>query len=122
MQARRLDMLVDDAEIARRRAAWTPPASRYERGYAMLYQRHVTQADRGCDFDFLAAAVYVDDPGLLARFVHWVGTVAVPGGLARAEIRPAIDDLADRLADSPRTVALLRSDPVREACSGEGPA
>ncbi|MDL5159219.1 cobalamin B12-binding domain-containing protein [Actinomycetospora termitidis] len=78
--------------------------------------------DLGHLVDFLAAAVYVDDPGLLARFLRWVGTVAVPGGLAPAEIRPAIDDLADRLGDSPRTVALLRSDPVQEACSGEGAA
>ncbi|WP_417242905.1 L-arabinonate dehydratase [Celeribacter sp.] len=50
---RRLDMLVDDAEIARRRAAWTAPAPRYERGYGYMFSRHVTQADKGCDFDYL---------------------------------------------------------------------
>ncbi|CAH0281635.1 MULTISPECIES: L-arabinonate dehydratase [Agrobacterium] len=50
---RRLDMLVSEEEIARRRAAWQAPAPRYERGYGYLFSKHVTQADQGCDFDFL---------------------------------------------------------------------
>ena len=50
--ARRLDVLVDDAELARRRAAWKPP-EKPTRGYARLYVERVTQADKGCDFDFL---------------------------------------------------------------------
>lgn len=50
---RRLDMLVDDDEIARRRAAWKPLEPRYERGWGWMYSRHITQADKGCDFDFL---------------------------------------------------------------------
>lgn len=50
---RRLDMLVSEEEIARRRAAWQVPAPRYERGYGYLFSKHVTQADQGCDFDFL---------------------------------------------------------------------
>jgi dihydroxy-acid dehydratase len=54
--ARTLDLLVDDDELARRKAAWTPPAPRFERGYGALYAAHVTQADQGCDFDFLARA------------------------------------------------------------------
>jgi dihydroxy-acid dehydratase len=49
---RRLDLAVDDAELARRRAAWTPPA-KPARGYKRLYVERVTQADKGCDFDFL---------------------------------------------------------------------
>ena len=53
--ARRIDMRIDADELARRRAAWTPPARRYGRSYAMLYQQHVTQANLGCDFDFLAS-------------------------------------------------------------------
>ena len=53
LPARRLDMLVDAEEIARRRAAWAPPAPRYARGYGHLFTQHVTQADQGCDFDFL---------------------------------------------------------------------
>ena len=53
LPARRLDMLVDDAELARRRAAWTPPPPRFERGWGWMFSRHVSQADKGCDFDFL---------------------------------------------------------------------
>ncbi|UMP01113.1 L-arabinonate dehydratase [Amycolatopsis sp. EV170708-02-1] len=52
--SRRLSLDVDDAELQRRRAAWNPPAPRYERGYGALYSEHITQADEGCDFDFLA--------------------------------------------------------------------
>ena len=51
--ARRLDLLVDEAELARRRAAWQAPKLP-ARGYARLYAERVTQADQGCDFDFLA--------------------------------------------------------------------
>lgn len=50
---RRLDMLVSDAEIASRRAAWQAPPPRYERGYGYIFSKHVSQADQGCDFDFL---------------------------------------------------------------------
>ena len=50
---RRLDMLVDEAELEARRAAWTPPEPRYGRGYGWMFSRHVTQADKGCDFDYL---------------------------------------------------------------------
>jgi L-arabonate dehydrase len=50
---RRLDMLVADDEIERRRAAWRPPQKKDERGYRRLHQDHVLQADRGCDLDFL---------------------------------------------------------------------
>jgi dihydroxy-acid dehydratase len=52
--ARRLELEVSDDELARRRAAWQPPASlRQARGYARLYVDHVLQADQGADFDFL---------------------------------------------------------------------
>ncbi|MER0236763.1 L-arabinonate dehydratase [Fulvimarina sp. MAC8] len=50
---RRLDMLVDEAEIARRRAEWKAPEPRYQRGWGWMFSKHVTQADKGCDFDFL---------------------------------------------------------------------
>ena len=50
---RTLDMLVDEAELAARRTAWTPPAPRFERGYGWMFARHIRQADQGCDFDFL---------------------------------------------------------------------
>jgi dihydroxy-acid dehydratase len=59
---RRLSLEVDDVELARRRAAWTPPRTIYPRGYGWLYSRHITQADRGCDFDFLAAPGVVPEP------------------------------------------------------------
>ncbi len=60
--AGKLDMLVDDAELARRRANWQPTAYQYERSFAALYQRHVSQADEGCDFDFLSGTAKVPDP------------------------------------------------------------
>jgi L-arabonate dehydrase len=50
---RRVDVLVDDAELERRRAAWRPQPPAYERGYAKLYTEHVLGAERGADFDFL---------------------------------------------------------------------
>jgi dihydroxy-acid dehydratase len=50
---RSIDMLVDDAELERRRAAWTPPQPKFGRGYGWIFARHVSQADSGCDFDFL---------------------------------------------------------------------
>ena len=51
--ARRIHLEVSDAELARRRAAWTPPPPRYERGYGWMFSKHIRQADAGCDFDFL---------------------------------------------------------------------
>ena len=51
--ARRIHLQVSDAELASRRAAWKAPPQRYGRSYALLYQHHVSQANRGCDFDFL---------------------------------------------------------------------
>ena len=52
---RRIDMAVDEAELARRRAEWTPPPPHpgADRGYLNLFLRSVLQADEGCDFDFL---------------------------------------------------------------------
>nr|WP_209017167.1 L-arabinonate dehydratase [Roseibium aggregatum] len=52
---RRLDMLVDEAELEKRRAAWRPPKPKFQRGYGWMFARHVTQADKGCDFDYLEA-------------------------------------------------------------------
>jgi dihydroxy-acid dehydratase len=39
--------------MAARRAAWTPPAVNYERGYGWMFSRHIQQANEGADFDFL---------------------------------------------------------------------
>jgi dihydroxy-acid dehydratase len=49
----RLDLLVDEAELAARRAAMPPPEPLPRRGYGLLYQRSTLQAEDGCDFDFL---------------------------------------------------------------------
>jgi dihydroxy-acid dehydratase len=60
--ARRLSLDVDDAELARRRAQWQRPPLHYTRGFGALYQSHVTQANDGCDFDFLEGTVATPDP------------------------------------------------------------
>ena len=62
LPARRLHLHVDDAELARRRAAWQAPVSPYQRGYVRLYQDHVTQAHEGCDFDFLHGREATPEP------------------------------------------------------------
>jgi len=59
---RTLTLKVSDEELARRRAAWRPPAPRYLRGYGALCARHITQANLGCDFDFLEAGAPTPDP------------------------------------------------------------
>ena len=50
---RRVDLLVRDDDLDRRRAAWRPAPPAFERGYARLYTEHVLGAERGVDFDFL---------------------------------------------------------------------
>lgn len=57
-----INMQVDEAELASRRADWKPSAKLYDRSFAALYQRHVSQADQGCDFDFLSGTDPVPDP------------------------------------------------------------
>jgi len=56
VMGRSLDLMVDDAELERRRAAWTPPKPIYPRGFGAMYAAHVTQAHLGCDFDYLETA------------------------------------------------------------------
>ncbi len=53
VDARTISMDVSDEELARRKAAWTPPPKRFERGYGFMFTQHIQQADQGCDFDFL---------------------------------------------------------------------
>lgn len=50
---RSLNVRLSEAELEQRRAAWTAPAPRYERGYGWMFARHIQQADKGCDFDYL---------------------------------------------------------------------
>ena len=51
--SRSISMEVSDEALAQRRAAWTPPEPRFERGYGWMFSRHIRQANEGCDFDFL---------------------------------------------------------------------
>ena len=53
VEKRRLDILVPESELERRRYQWKPPKSKAVRGYAKLYIDHVNQSHQGCDFDFL---------------------------------------------------------------------
>jgi dihydroxy-acid dehydratase len=59
---RKLTLQVSDEELGRRRAAWRAPAPRYRRGYGALCARHMTQANEGCDFDFLADGAPTPEP------------------------------------------------------------
>ncbi len=60
--ARTITLRVTDEELEERRAAWRQPPPRYGRGYGALYLQHITQADEGCDFDFLEAGPPVPEP------------------------------------------------------------
>ncbi len=59
---RRLQLEVDKRELARRRTGWRPPPGPYGRGYGAIFARHATQANEGCDFDFLAQGPSVPEP------------------------------------------------------------
>ena len=60
--ARRIHLHVSEEEMNRRRAAWTPPAPRYPRGYGAMFSAHIGQADEGCDFDFLEGTARIPEP------------------------------------------------------------
>lgn len=62
VQARVLRLEVSDEELARRMAAWVPPEEPYTRGYGRLFLDHITQANKGCDFDFLHAGGSTPEP------------------------------------------------------------
>jgi dihydroxy-acid dehydratase len=53
IDARAIRLEISDAEMARRKAQWKPPARHYERGYGYAFSKHIQQANEGCDFDFL---------------------------------------------------------------------
>jgi dihydroxy-acid dehydratase len=59
---RRIHLHVSDEELARRKAAWTPPKPHYGRGYGAMFAEHIGQADAGCDFDFLLAGETTPEP------------------------------------------------------------
>jgi dihydroxy-acid dehydratase len=56
VQGRKIDLVVSDDELRKRKSAWKPPVTAPTRGYAKLYMDHVLQAEHGCDFDFLRKA------------------------------------------------------------------
>ena len=60
--ARRLSLNVSDEELDKRRADWQQPPAKFGRGYGALYLQHITQADQGCDFDFLEAGPPTPEP------------------------------------------------------------
>ena len=60
--ARKLELKVSAEELARRGAAWKPRAPHYARGYGRIFSQHITQANRGCDFDFLHHGAPTPDP------------------------------------------------------------
>jgi len=62
VEARRIDMLVAEDELAQRRAAWVARANVYPRGYGRLFLEHIGQAHEGCDFDFLESGAPVPEP------------------------------------------------------------
>jgi len=62
IEARTLNLEISDGEFARRRAAWQPPTRMYERGFTRLYIEHTTQANKGCDFDFLMGNAATPEP------------------------------------------------------------
>jgi dihydroxy-acid dehydratase len=59
---RRITLRVPDDELGRRRSAWKPRELPYPRGWVALYSKHVRQADKGCDFDFLEGTAPVPEP------------------------------------------------------------
>jgi dihydroxy-acid dehydratase len=62
IERRRLQLLIDDAEMMKRKRAWKAPTKRFERGYGALFSRHIRQANEGCDFDFLEGTAPTPDP------------------------------------------------------------
>jgi dihydroxy-acid dehydratase len=62
VSARKLSLRVSEEEMGRRRAGWKRPDYPYKRGWTALYAQHVTQADKGCDFDFLEGTAPTPEP------------------------------------------------------------
>jgi dihydroxy-acid dehydratase len=62
IDARRLHLAVPDEELEKRRAEWQQPPPKYTRGYGALFLEHITQANDGCDFDFLEAGAPTPEP------------------------------------------------------------
>jgi dihydroxy-acid dehydratase len=63
---RKLDVDVSESEMKKRKEEWVEPKPRYERGYGYMYSKHIEQADKGCDFDFLRTdfGAIVEEPDI----------------------------------------------------------
>ena len=61
-QQRSINLKISDAEMAERRAAWKEPSRKFERGYGVIFTRHIKQASQGCDFDFLEGTAPTSEP------------------------------------------------------------
>ncbi len=64
VEARKIELLVSEPELERRRADWTPPEKIASRGYLAMFANHVTQAHEGCDFDFLVGRSPGSEPAI----------------------------------------------------------
>lgn len=62
VESRNLELLVPDDELNERRSRWKRQPPHYQRGFGALYAAHVTQANKGCDFDFLEAGPETPEP------------------------------------------------------------
>jgi dihydroxy-acid dehydratase len=62
--ARRISLLVSEEILSQRKEQWRPAPEHASRGFTWLYTKHVTQADRGCDFDFLEGGDYGKEPDI----------------------------------------------------------
>ncbi|WP_193181895.1 L-arabinonate dehydratase [Nisaea sediminum] len=59
---RKLELHVDEVEMAARKAAWVAPTPKFKRGFGAIYASHITQADKGCDFDVLEGTEPTPEP------------------------------------------------------------
>jgi dihydroxy-acid dehydratase len=64
VKERKIQLHVSESELGRRRSDWKPPAKRFDRGYGQLFLDQITQANEGCDFQFLHAAKSTPEPDI----------------------------------------------------------
>jgi dihydroxy-acid dehydratase len=62
VKARRLDLDVPEETLKKRKAKWKSPPPRFVRGYGVMFANHASQADKGCDFNFLEGIAPTAEP------------------------------------------------------------
>ena len=62
VKARRLDLDVPEETLKKRKAKWKSPPPRFVRGYGVMFANHASQADKGCDFNFLEGTAPTAEP------------------------------------------------------------